>query len=442
MAKPKITVEPPGPKAKEVLERDDDAIITNTRTTPVVAESADGWLVEDVDGNRFLDFSSGIAVVNTGHCHPNVVEAVKDQAEQLMHFAGTDFYYDEQVSYAERLADIAPVPSPAKTFYTNSGTESTEAAIKLARHHTGRPGMLAFRRCFHGRTMGSLSLTASKAEQRRGFQPLMAGVFHVPFPNPYRNPWDIDGYAEPDELTNRVLDRVEELFGTLAPPEDVAAFFAEPVQGEGGYVVPPEGFFGRLHDLLAEHGIALCMDEVQTGFGRTGHMFASQAFDVEPDILGLAKGIASGMPMGAVVARADYDFPYKGAHSNTYGGNLVALSAAEATLDTIEEEDLLGNARDVGEHLGTRLEEVAEDHEAIGDVRGLGLMRAIDLVKDPESREPARKLASQIVQAMFKRGVLVLPCGPSSIRFIPPLGVDRASVDAAVEVLRESLKAV
>lgn len=442
MAKPKITVEPPGPEARKVLDRDDEAIITNTKTTPVVAESAEGWLVEDVDGNRFLDFSSGIAVTNTGHCHPEIVEAVKDQAERLMHFAGTDFYYDEQVSYAERVADVSPVPEPAKTFFTNSGTESIEAAIKLARHHTDRPGMIAFRGCFHGRTLGSLSLTSSKAEQRRGFQPLLPGVFHVPFPNPYRNPWGIDGYAEPEELTNRVLDRVDELFTGLAPPEDVAAFFAEPVQGEGGYVVPPEGFFPRLAEELDEHGIALVMDEVQTGFGRTGELFASELFDVEPDIIALAKGIASGMPMGAVVARADFDFPYQGAHSNTYGGNLVALAAAEATLDTIHEEELTDKARETGAYLRQRLEELGEEHASIGDVRGVGLMQAIDVVEDPDTRRPDGERQSKIVQAMFKRGVLVLPCGPSSIRFIPPLGVDRDSVDAAVEVLEESLKAV
>ncbi|PSG96982.1 aspartate aminotransferase family protein [Thermoplasmatales archaeon SW_10_69_26] len=441
MAEPKITVEPPGPEARKVLERDDDAIITNTRTTPVVAESADGWLVEDVDGNRFLDFSSGIAVVNTGHCHPGVVDAVQDQAEDLMHFAGTDFYYDAQVSYAERLTELAPVPD-GKVFYTNSGTEGTEASMKLARHNTGRPGFLAFRQCFHGRTFGSLSLTASKAEQRRGFQPLLAGVFHVPFPNPYRNPWDIDGYAEPDELTNRVLDRVEELFEGLAPPEDIAAFFAEPIQGEGGYVMPPEGFFGRLASLLDEHGILLGIDEVQTGFGRTGELFAADLFDVEPDLIWLAKGIASGLPMGAVVAREELDFPYKGAHSNTYGGNLVALSAAEATLDAIEDEDMLANTREVGDHMRERLEEIQAKHEPIGDVRGVGLMQAIDLVQDHETREPANQLQGKVVQGMFKRGVLVLPCGSSSIRFIPPLNVDRSSVDAAVEVLEETLKAV
>jgi 4-aminobutyrate aminotransferase len=442
MAEPKITVEPPGPEARKVIKRDDEAIITNTRTTPVVAESAQGCLVEDVDGNRYLDFSSGIAVTNTGHCHPNVVEAVQDQAERLMHFAGTDFYYDEQVSYAERLADIAPVPGPSKTFFTNSGTESTEAALKLARHHTGRSAMMAFRGCFHGRTLGSLSLTASKAEQRRGFQPLLAGVFHVPFPNPYRNPWDIDGYAEPEELTNRVLDRVDEMFRSLAPPEDVAAFFAEPIQGEGGYVVPPEGFFPKLADELDEHGIQLVMDEVQTGFGRTGELFASDGFDVEPDIIGLAKGVASGVPMGAVVAREELDFPYKGAHSNTYGGNLVALAAAQATLDTLRDEDMLENASKTGGYLRTRLEEVQASHEAIGDVRGLGLMQAIDLVEDRQTRKPARQLASDVVQGMFKRGILVLPCGPSSIRFIPPLGIDRESVDAAIKVLEETLKAV
>jgi 4-aminobutyrate aminotransferase len=441
MAEPKIQVEPPGPKAREIVDRDDRAIITNTKTTPVVAESAQGWVVQDVDGNTFLDFSSGIGVTNTGHCHPDVVEAVKDQTGRLMHFAGTDFYYEDMPDYAERLSSIAPVPGDSKVFYTNSGTEGTEAAMKLARHSTKRPGFLAFRRAFHGRTLGSLSLTASKAEQRRHFQPMQPGVFHVPFPNPYRNPWDIDGYAEPDELVNRVLDRIEEGFETLFPPEDIAACFAEPVQGEGGYVVPPDSFFPRLHDLLDEHGIQLGIDEVQAGFGRTGEMFGVDHFDVEPDMIWVAKGIASGMPMGAIVARDELDFSYQGAHSNTYGGNLVAIAAADATLDVIEQDNLLENARKVGEHLQTRLEEVQADHEAIGDVRGVGLMQAIDLVKDRETREPAKKLQSDLVQGMFKRGVLVLPCGPSSVRFIPPLGIDRESVDAAVDVLRETFKA-
>jgi 4-aminobutyrate aminotransferase len=441
MAEPEITVEPPGPKAREVLERDDDAIITNTRTTPVVADRAEGCTVEDVDGNRYLDFSSGIAVVNTGHCHPRVVASVQDQAERLMHFAGTDFYYDEQVSYAERLTGVAPVPD-GKVFYTNSGTESVEAAMKLARHHTERPMFLAFRSCFHGRTFGSLSLTSSKAEQRRRFQPMLPGVHHVPYPNPFRNPWDVDGYAEPDELTNRVLDRLEEDLATVAPGEDVAACFVEPIQGEGGYVEPPEGFFGRLTDLLDEHGILTAVDEVQTGFGRTGELFACDHFDLEPDLVALAKGIASGVPMGACLARSELDFPYQGAHSNTYGGNLVALAAADATLDVIEDEDLLVHARTAGAHLEKRLHELAAEHEAVGDVRGRGLMLAIDLVKDPETREPAKHLQRDLVQAAFKRGLLVLPCGASAVRLIPPLTVDEETLDAAVEVLSETLKSL
>ncbi len=439
MAKPKITVEPPGPNAKAVVERDDAAIITNTKTTPVVAESAQGWLVKDVDGNRFLDFSSGIAVTNTGHCHPSVVDAIKDQAGRMIHFAGTDFYYDEQVSYAERLAESCPVPD-GRVFFTNSGTESIEAGMKLARHNTRRPMFLAFRGCFHGRTFGALSMTSSKAEQRRRFQPLLPGVHHVPYPNPFRNPWGIDGYEEPDELTNRALDTIEDAFGTVAPAEDVAACFIEPIQGEGGYVEPPSGFFPRLRDLLDEHGVRLAVDEVQTGFGRTGRLFACEHFDLEPDLLALAKGIASGMPMGAIVAPGEMDFPYQGAHSNTYGGNLVALAAAEATMDVLENDGLLENARQAGDHLKDRLHELQERHEEIGDVRGRGLMLAVDLVKDPDTREPARELQSDVVQGMFKQGVLVLPCGASSIRLIPPLNIDTESLDEGVRVLSETLK--
>lgn len=440
MSKPRIVVEPPGPKAQEIVERDHRSVVKTTKTTPVVADHAEGWLVHDVDGNTFLDFTSGIGVLNTGHRHPRVVEAVKQQADRLFHFAGTDFYYDAMPSYAERLSGVAPVSQPSKVFYTNSGTESTEAALKLTRHHTRRPCVLAFQGAFHGRTLGSLSMTASKPVHRRHFQPLLPGVYHAPFPDPYRNPWGIDGYLEPSELTNRVLDHIENMLSTMLPPEDLAACFVEPVQGEGGYVVPPEDFLPRLKRLLEEHGAALVADEVQSGFGRTGELFACQRFNVKPDLLCLAKGIASGMPMGAVVAREAFDFPTSGSHSNTYGGNLIAIAAANATLDVIESDGLIENAGKMGAYLREGLEELQNQHTFIGDVRGLGLMLAIDIVKDPSTKEPDPVLRDEIVQAAFKRGLLLLPCGPSAVRFIPPLGIDADTVDAAVEVLSASLK--
>ncbi len=441
MAEPKIVVDPPGPKAQKIVDRDRRALIKSTKTTPVAASHAKGWLVHDVDGNTFLDFTSGIGVTNTGHCHPRVVEAIKEQAERLHHFAGTDFYYDAQASYAERLVELTPIDD-GKVFYTNSGTESTEACLKLARHHSKRPCTLAFYGGFHGRTMGSLALTASKPVQRARYQPMMPGVFHAPYPDPYRNLWDINGYADPAELSSRALDHIEHMFDTVLPPEDLAACFIEPVQGEGGYVVPPDDFLGRLKRLLDEHGVALIVDEVQSGFGRTGKLFAVDHFNVRPDLMGLAKGIASGMPMGAVVARKAYDFPTSGAHSNTYGGNLVALAAATATLDVLEGEQLIDNAAKMGLYLRERLEELAETQSAIGDVRGLGLMLAIDLVEDPGTKQPAKQLRDDLVQACFQRGLLLLPCGPSAIRFIPPLGIDEESIEAAIRVLEASFKAV
>ena len=442
MARPNIVVEPPGPKAKEMVKRDHRALMRTTKTTDVAAERAEGWVVHDVDGNTFLDLTAGIGVLNTGHGHPRVIKAIKEQADRLIHFAGTDFYYDQQVSYAERLGDLAPMEGATKVFYTNSGTESNEAALKITRHRTRRPCVLAFQGGFHGRTLGSLSLTASKPVQRRHFQPMMPGVFHAIFPDPYRNPWGIDGYADPTELTDRAIDHIERMFRTLLPPEDLAACFVEPIQGEGGYIVPPDDFLPRLQRLLDDHGAAMVADEVQTGFGRTGRLFACEHTHVRPDLLCLAKGIASGVPMGAVVAREDFDFPNSGAHSNTYGGNLLACAAAHATLDALLEDGLVDNAAKVGPHLRQRLEELQQEATGIGDVRGLGLMQAIDLVQDETTKQGDPKRRDAVVQGAFKRGVLLLPCGPSSIRFIPPLGIDVESIDAAMEVMSATFKAL
>jgi 4-aminobutyrate aminotransferase len=441
MKRPEVKVPPPGPKAQEIIERDEDALVTTTKTSPVVAERAEGAWVEDVDGNRLLDFTSGIAVTNTGHGHPHVVEAIQDQADELVHFAGTDFYYEAQVETAERLNQAAPGTVDRRTFFANSGTESIEAAMKIARHSTDRPRFLAFRGAFHGRTLGSLSLTASKLAHQRRFFPTTQGVEHAPYPDPYRNPWDVDGYEDPQELTDRVIDYIEnQLFGTRVPPDEVAACFVEPIQGEGGYVVPPDPFFPALEDLLDEHDILLAVDEVQAGFGRTGEMFACEHWDVVPDILCLAKGIASGMPMGATVARAELDFPYKGAHSNTYGGNLVACAAAQATLDVLQDEELPARARRVGARLRSGLKDLADDHDEIGDVRGKGLMLATDFV-EPGSREPDGDLRDAVLQAATERGLVLLPAGASAIRYIPPLTVEEEAVDTALELLEGAIVA-
>lgn len=440
--KPDVRVPIPGPRAQKIVERDERALITTTKTAPIAAREAHGCWVTDVDGNRLLDFTSGIGVVNVGHSHPKVVKAIQDQAAKLVHFAGTDFYYDSQVDYAERLASVTPGRFAKKVFYSNSGTESNEAAIKIAKAHKGRQHLLAFQGAFHGRTMGSLSLTASKVVHKRSFMPWMPGVTHALYPNPYRNIWGIDGYERPDELVDRCIEYIESvLFQTSLPAEEVAAIFVEPVQGEGGYVVPPRSFFPKLRKLADAHGILIAADEVQSGFGRTGKMFASEHFGLEPDIMSLAKAIANGVPMGAVVARAELDFKESGRHSNTYGGNVLATTTALATLDVLQGEGLVENAATVGAHLKKRLTELQDDHSCIGDVRGLGLMLATEFVKDRRTKEPDTKVHNRIVDEAAKRGLILLPCGKNSVRYIPPLCITKEEVDAGVEVLDASIKA-
>lgn len=440
--KPDVRTPIPGPAAQKIVERDTRALITTTKTSPIAAREAHGVWVTDVDGNTLLDFTSGIGVVNVGYSHPKVTKAIQEQAAKLVHFAGTDFYYETQVEYAERLSAITPGRFAKKVFYSNSGTESNEAAIKIAKGHKGRAHLIAFMGAFHGRTMGSLGLTASKTVHKKGFFPWMPGVTHALFPNPYRNTWGIDGYERPDELADKAIDYLETMvFGTTIPPEEVAAIFYEPVQGEGGYVVPPKSFYPKLRKLADKHGILLVADEVQTGFGRTGKMFGSEHFGVEPDIMSLAKAIASGVPMGAVVARADLDFPESGRHSNTYGGNLLATTAALATLDALQSERMVENAASVGAHLEKRLREMQDRHACIGDVRGLGLMLATEFVKDRRTKEPDLKLKDRVVAEAAKRGLILLPCGRSSVRYIPPLCITKAEVDVGAEVLEAALKA-
>jgi 4-aminobutyrate aminotransferase len=437
-ARPIMRTKFPGPKAKRIVKGDEKHLITTTKTAPFAAASGKGCVVEDVDGNLLLDFAAGIGVLNTGHCHPRVVSAVQEQAARLMHFAGTDFYYDLQVQVAKELGRRVPIEGATKTFFAQSGTEANEAAIKLAKHATGRPIFLAFLGAFHGRTQGSLSLTASKIRQKEGFFPTMPGVFHTPFPNPFRNPWRINGYDDPDELSNRAIESIETLFANVTPPTDTAALFWEPVQGEGGYVVPPKQFPAMLRRLCDEHGILLVADEVQSGFGRTGKWFAAEHFGIKADIVSLAKAMGSGFPIGATVARADLDFRQKGRHSNTYGGNLVGCAATLATIGAMEDEDLVGNSARMGEVLHGRLREHQEGHSHVGDVRGLGLMQAIEFV---DARgEPNPKLADKVLQECWQRGLVVLGCGKSGIRFIPPLVVTEAQVHGAMDVLGDALE--
>ena len=441
---PVLRTELPGPRSQSIVARDDAALATTTKTAPVTAVRGKGVVVEDADGNVLLDFCAGIGVLNTGHSHPAVVKAIQDQAARLVHFAGTDFYYDQQVTLAERLGRLVPVQGPTKVFYTQSGTESNEAAIKVAKHATGRQMFLAFLGAFHGRTQGSLALTTSKARHREGFFPGMPGVVHAPFPNPYRNTWRIDGYEEPQELADRAIEHVETILEVACPAKETAAVFWEPVQGEGGYVVPPKMFPKMLRKVCDDHGILLVADEVQTGFGRTGKWFASEHFGVRADIVSLAKAMGSGMPIGATVFRAKLDFREQGKHSNTYGGNVLGCAASLATLDVLQKEKLVENSAKLGKHLEKRLEELKEEHAAIGDRRGLGLMQAIEFVKPGTGAktmggEPDPKMQKAVEEGCWKRGLILLSCGKSSLRVIPALNVTRAQVDGAMDILGEAL---
>jgi 4-aminobutyrate aminotransferase len=440
-SRPEIRTALPGKRTQAIVDQDHEFMATTTKTNPIAARLARGVVVLTEDDNVFLDFTSGVGVVNTGHCHPTIVKAVQEQAARLMHFAGTDYYYDVQASLARELSKIVPGAFAKKTFYTNSGTESTEAALKVVRWATRRPQMLAFTHAFHGRTMGSLSLTSSKTVQRERFFPTVGGVHTVPFPNSYRNPFGINGYDDPERLTSTVLGLVEDLLDGPLPPSEAGAFFVEPVQGEGGYVVPPKNFYRELKQLLDKHGILFVADEVQTGFGRTGKMFAMEHFGVTPQIVTMAKGMGSGLPIGACVFDAKLDFGVNGAHSNTYGGNPVACASSLATIGVIREERLLENAVRRGEELEKRLRELQQKHAQIGDVRGLGLMLAIEIVKPGKERTPDKATRDQILEAAYQRGIMLLPCGKSSIRFIPPLTVSKEQIAGAMDVFGEAVKA-
>jgi len=410
---PNLTGPVPGPRAHAIIERDERAVSSSyTRSYPLVVERGEGAVVQDVDGNRFLDFNAGIAVVATGHCHPRVVEAIQRQAARLIHMSGTDFYYEEMVALAETLSRIAPGGVARRVSFGNSGAEAVEGAIKLARWSTGRDKIIAFFGSFHGRTMGALSLTARKAVQRAGFGPLVPGVVHAPYPNCYRCPFG----KEPEGCAVECVKHIEDtLLKTIAPAEETAAIVVEPVQGEGGYVVPPKKFFDELARVAQANGILLVFDEVQSGMGRTGKMWAAQHFDAAPDIFAVAKGIASGMPLGATVARAELMTWPPGAHASTFGGNPVACAAALETIALLE-EGLAENAARMGAHLMDRLREWPARFPMVGDVRGLGLMIGIELVRDRATKERAPELRDRMLRLAFERGLLVLGAGDNTIR--------------------------
>ena len=439
---PKIKTALPGPNAKRVLVGDEKYISPSyTRSYPLVAKSGRGIVVTDVDGNEFYDFSAGIAVVSTGHCHPDVVAAIQKQAGELIHMSGTDFYYESMVTLAERLSKIAPMPGPHKVYYGNSGAEAIECALKLARYHTKRPNIIAFFGAFHGRTMGALSLTASKPQQRRRFSPLMSGVTHVPYPDLYRG--RKDAAQDPDAFALSCARFIEEkLFKTTLPPEEVAAIFVEPVQGEGGYVVAPTIFMQELRRICDRHGILLVLDEVQSGIGRTGKWWAVEHTGVEPDMVCIAKGIASGMPLGITMTRSEIMDWVPGSHASTFGGNPVCIAAALATLDVIEKEHLLEHTAEVGAHMMKRMASWPAKLKLVGDVRGRGLMIGVDIVKDKTTKEYAAAERDQIIERAFEQGVLFLGCGPSSIRLCPPLVVTKEEADVALDVLEECVQEV
>ncbi len=436
---PSIRTALPGPNARKVLEKDNRFISQSyTRSYPLVIKRARGVWVEDVDSNLFLDFTSGIAVTNTGHCHPKVLQAIQKQSEEFLHMSGTDFYYEAQSDLAARLAEITPGPKEKRVFFGNSGAEAVEAALKLSRYHTKRARVLAFLGAFHGRTMGALSLTASKTVHERGFAPLVPGVSHVPYGYCYRCSYHLEYPACDLYCVDWIRD---DLFQRSVPPEEVAAVFVEPIQGEGGYIVPPPGFHERLYELCHDFGILYVADEIQTGMGRTGKMFASEHFGVSPDILTVAKGIASGMPLGAMISREEIMDWVPGSHASTFGGNPVACRAALTTIELLE-EGLIRNAAQVGEYFKAQVTEMQSRHRLIGDVRGLGLMLAIELVTDRDKRTKGIQERNDTIQGAFQKGLLVLGCGQNSIRLIPPLTVSRNEVDTALNILDEVLTSV
>ena len=438
MTAPDIKTALPGPKAKALIDRDARAVSPSyTRPYPLAMARGEGAVVEDVDGNRFLDFAAGIAVSSSGHSHPDVVKAIVDQAHRFLHMSGTDFYYEPQVRLAEVMGEIVPIAGPVRSFFGNSGAEAVEAALKLARYTSGRQYTIAFLGGFHGRTMGALAATASKAIQRRGFGPLTPGFYHAPYAECYRCPLRLT----PDTCEAECLGFIEDqILLHLVTPDEVAAILVEPIQGEGGYLVPPQQFIDRLKAIAGRHGMFLIVDEVQSGMGRTGKMFASEHFGLQADIVTVAKGIASGMPLGLCSAKADIMSWPPGTHASTFGGNPVSCAAALATIDLLR-GTLMANAATVGAHLMDGLRALAAKHPLIGDVRGKGLMIGVEFVRDRQTKERAVEERDRVVQAMFERGVLVLGAGKNAIRISPPLVLTRAQASTAVDIIDQALVA-
>ncbi|HHL41705.1 MAG TPA: acetyl ornithine aminotransferase family protein [Candidatus Bathyarchaeota archaeon] len=440
MTYPKIKVTPPGPKAKKVVERD-EAVISPSfgRAYPLVVESAQGNIVKDVDGNEFIDMNAGLAVCSVGHGHPKLKKAIKDQVDKFIHYSYTDFFYEDYVDLGEELSKILPIEGDKKIFYGNSGAEAIEAAMKASRWHTERQGYLAYIGSFHGRTMGAVSLTASKPYQRRKFSPLIPGVEHIFYPYCYRCPFNLEcpscGYA--------CVDYIDEyLFHKYVAPEEVSMLLAEPIQGEGGYVVPPMGYFKKLKKLLDEYGILFAVDEVQSGVGRTGKWFAIEHFGVKPDIVTTAKGIAAGLPLGVMASKAEIQDWTPGSHASTFGGNPVSCAAAMAVLDIIKTEKLLDNATEQGNYIKKRLEEMMETHPMIGDVRGIGLMVGVEIVKDKDSKEVAPKATEEIMMECFRNGLAIVNCGVNVIRWMPPLTITRDLIEPSLEIFEKALTKV
>jgi 4-aminobutyrate aminotransferase len=438
---PKLRGPVPGPKARAAVDSDARLISPSyTRSYPLVAKRGRGVRIEDVDGNEFLDFAAGIAVTSTGHCHPEVVAAIQKQAAELIHISGTDFFHEPLTDLAERLSAVAPMPGPHKFFYGNSGAEAIECALKLARYHTGRQNVIAFLGGFHGRTMGALSLTASKPQQKRRFGPMLPGVTHIRYPYAYRG--CSGGAQEEEEFSMGCARYIEEkLFKTILPPEEVAAIFIEPIQGEGGYVVAPDNFLRELRAICNRHGILLVSDEVQSGAGRTGRWWAIEHSGVQPDIVCMAKGIASGMPLGICMSRAEIMDWVPGSHASTFGGNPISIAAALATMDVLEREGI-DNAARVGEFILERLRGWKHSHPLVGDVRGRGLMIGIELVKDKATREPAAALRNRVETVAFEKGLMILGCGETSLRLCPPLIVSKEEASVALDLLEEALSEV
>ncbi len=437
---PNIVVRPPGPKARAIIEKDSELISPSyTRYYPLVIDSGNNCIMKDVDGNEYIDFNSGLACLNVGHNHPKIVKAIKDQCNIFLHYSNTDFYYQQSINLAEKLLEITPGIFKKRVHFGNSGTEAVETALKLSKWHTRRHQFIAFTGAFHGRTFGSMSLTASKLIQRRHYFPMLPGVTHVPYPYCYRCPFNLSwpecGYRCIDFIDEQVLQK-------YVPPEEVAGIVFEPIQGEGGYIVPPPEYFQRLKKLADKYGLLLIADEVQSGMGRTGRWFAIDHWKIEPDIICLAKALASGLPLSATVARARLMDWESGSHASTFGGNPLACAAAQLVIDVIKEERLLENAEKQGRYILTWLENLKQEREIVGDIRGKGLMIGAEFVEDKETKKPGVDQAKEVMLRCWRRGVATVTCGASTLRLVPPLTITRELVETSLEIIEDVIKEV